>query len=195
MGPVRSARFVSVYLYRRLDALLMASGGAKWTYQKIFSDPGLPALINDFDGGKHFFRWRGRPAPHNVYTSQAQMLNAAAAGARPPRADDFLRSAVWTGTQPAAAVSISELHTSIAYVGGVYEVTSDGARENDVIFGVDHPHSVAVMHVRQWVTNLTDDKGDALRDFDLAAGGAVELYANGPSSPLAGRRRRAGPGR
>src|SRR5207245_335771 len=67
VGPVRSARFVSVYLYHRFDALLMASGGSAWTYQKIFADPGLPALINDFDHGQHFFRWDGRLAPHNLY--------------------------------------------------------------------------------------------------------------------------------
>jgi hypothetical protein len=180
VGPVRSTRFVTVYLYRRMGALLMTSGSNKYGYDMIFSDPGTAALINDFDNGQHFFRWSGRAAPHNVYTTQAQMLNAAALGARAPKRDDFLRSTTWTGTLPAASVSVPTLNTSFNYLGdGTYEVISEGSRENDVIFGPDHPRSVVVMHVRQWVTNLTDPKGGALRDHDLASGGAAELYANG----------------
>src|SRR5438552_16677418 len=74
VGSVRSARFVSVYLYHRFGALLMASGGSAWTYQKIFADPGLPAIINDFDRGQHFFRWSARAAPQTPHTSEAPRL-------------------------------------------------------------------------------------------------------------------------
>jgi hypothetical protein len=180
VGPVRSARFVSVYLDHRFDALLMASGGSNWTYDKIFADPGLPALINDFDHGQHFFRWGGRVAPHNLYTSQAQMLNAAAAGARPARADDFLRSDTWTGTEAATAIGVADMRTSFDYSSGTYGVTSDGLRQDDVIYGPIRAQSVAVLHVRQWITNLTEDvTGGKARDFDLASGGAAELYAHG----------------
>jgi hypothetical protein len=179
VGPVRSARFVSVYLYHRFGALLMASGGSAWTYQRIFADPGLPALINDFDHGQHFFRWNGRVMPHNLYTSQAQMLSAAGAGHRPAKSDDFLRSNTWAGTEPATSIDVPDLRTSFSYSSGTYGVISEGATETDVIYGPVRPHSVAVLHVPQWITDHTDPKGGHLRDFDLAAGGAAELYANG----------------
>jgi hypothetical protein len=178
VGPVRSARPVAVYLFQRFGALLMASGGTTWTYQKIH-DTGIYAVINDFDGGRHFFRWSGRVMPHNLYTSQSQMLSLANGHNRPPRADDVLRSNDWAGTEAAASINVPDLRTSFSYSGGSYGVVSDGAVENDVIFGAVRPKSVAILHVPQWVTDHTDPKGGHLRDFDLNAGGAAELYANG----------------
>ncbi|HEV3231282.1 MAG TPA: DUF3048 domain-containing protein [Candidatus Dormibacteraeota bacterium] len=111
VGPVRSARFVSVYLFQRFDAILMCSGGAAATYNKIWAT-NIPSFINDFDHGVHFFRWNGRVAPHNLYTSQAQMLKVADAGYRPPSATDIARSDAWPGTEPATSVSIPDFHSS-----------------------------------------------------------------------------------
>jgi hypothetical protein len=180
VGSVRSARFVSVYLYHRFGALLMASGGSAWTYQKIFADPGLPAIINDFDRGQHFFRWSGRVAPHNLYTSQAQMLAAAAANARLPRSDDFLRSDAWGGTEPVNDINVADMRTVFTYSAGNYGVASDGMRQDDVIYGPVRAQSVAVLHVRQWISSMTEDvTGGKARDFDLTSGGAAELYAHG----------------
>ena len=179
VGPVRSARFVSVYLYRRLGALLMASGGSKWTYNKIFADPGVPALINDFTP-QFFFRWSGRLAPHNVYSTQADLLKAAHLGARNPRADDILRSDTWPGTTPAVAVSVPDLRSYFAYGGGTYSVATDGVTQHDVVYGDLRAQSVVVMHVRQWTVPYAEDVAGALaRDFDLASGGAAEMYAHG----------------
>ncbi len=180
VGPVRSARFVSVYLYHRFDALLMASGGSKWTYDRIYADPGLPALINDFDRGVHFFRWGGRPAPHNLYTCQAQLLSAAGAGARQPSAADFPRSNDWAGTEPAPSVTVPEVRTTLTYNGANYDVVSDGQAQTDVIFGPVQPRSVVVMRVRQWITSQTEDvTGGTAREFDLNSGGAADIYARG----------------
>jgi hypothetical protein len=180
VGPVRSARFLSVYLYHRFDALLMASGASGWTYQKIFADPSLPAIINDFDKGVHFFRWNGRASPHNLYTSQAEMLAASRVGARSPRADDFLRSDSWTATEPVTNINVPDMRTSFDFSGGSYGVTSDGMRQVDVISGPVRAQSVVVLHVRQWITNMTEDvTGGKARDFDLTSGGAAELYAHG----------------
>ena len=181
VGPVRSARFVSVYLYHHFGALLMASGGSSWTYQKIFSDPGIPALINDFDGGRHFFRWSGRLAPHNLYTSQGQMLSAAAANARPKQPEDFPRSPAWTGTEPAPTVVVPDLRSQFSYTPeGNYSVVTDGQLQQDVAFGPIRAQSVAVLHVRQWITGLQEDvTGGKARDFDLTSGGFAEYFAHG----------------
>jgi hypothetical protein len=184
VGPVRSARFVSVYLYHRFDALLMASGGSAYTYQKIFADPGLPALINDFDHGQHFFRWNGRQAPHNLYTSQAELLAAAGAGARPARAGDFVRSNDWAGTEAAPTISAPDVRTTFAYANDAYSVVSDGQPQTDVVFGAVQPRSVVVIHVRQWTTGMPEDvNGVSARDFDLNSGGAAEMYAKGTVIP------------
>jgi hypothetical protein len=179
VGPVRSARFVSVYLYQRLGALLLGSGGSRWTYQRIH-DTGVYAVINDFDHGAHFFRWSGRAAPHNLYISQGKLLQVANLHARPNRTTDFPRSDTWVGTAPAADVSIPALRSSFVYSGGTYSVTSDGAPEVDAGSGPLRASAVLVMHVPQWTTNMEEDSyGGRARDFDLAHGGAMEAYARG----------------
>jgi hypothetical protein len=179
VGPVRSARFVSLYLYQRMGALLMTSGGSKWTYDRI-RNIGIHAVINDFDGGRHFFRWNGREMPHNLYTSQAQMINAASLGARPARADDIFRSASWTGTEPAGSVSVPSLRSTFTWNGKKYAVATDGATQDDMAYGALQADGVAVLHVPQWITNMQEDStGGMARDFDLTKGGAAEMYANG----------------
>jgi hypothetical protein len=180
VGPVRSARFISVYLYHRFDALLMASGGSGWTLNRIFADSGTPALIADFDHEVHFFRWSGRFAPHNVYTTQAQMLQAGTSNARSPRAGDFTRSNNWPGTEPAPTLSVGDLRTSFAYGGDTYSAVTDGQPQTDVVFGEVRPKSVVVMHVRQWETGQSEDvNGASARDFDLNGGGPADMFANG----------------
>ena len=180
VGPVRSARFVSVYLYHRFGALLMASGGSGWTYQKIFADPSIPAIINDFDGGRHFFRWGGRASPHNLYTSQAQMVNAGLANARPGQREDFPRSPAWPGTEPAPTVVVPDLRSQFDYAGDTYGVVTDGQVQNDVVFGPVRAQTVAVLHVRQWITELQEDvTGGHARDFDLTSGGFADFYSRG----------------
>lgn len=181
VGPVRSARFVSVYLYHRFDALMMASGAGAATYSKVFADPGTGALFNDFDNShSYFFRWGGRPAPHNVYTSQASMLTAAHRGFRPPMATDVLRSDDWAGSEPAGHIQVPAMRASFDFGGDTYSVITDGIVQNDVIYGNIRPQSVVVMHVRQWTTcAIHDVNGVCGRDFDMNSGGAVEMYARG----------------
>ena len=156
----------------------MASGSSGWTYDRI-DQSGVPAIINDFDHGRHFFRWNGRVAPHNLYTSQAQMLNAASLGAGVAQSDDFPRSDSWAGIAPATSITVPADHLVFNYSAGSYNVVSDGAVETDVIYGVLRPRSVAVLHVRQWVTNLCQEEHGCQRDYDLQGQGPVELYARG----------------
>lgn len=181
VGPVRSARFISIYLYHRFDALMMASGAGAAVYGRVFSEPGTGALFNDFDNNHtNFFRWSGRSAPHNVYTSQASMIRAASGGARPPTATDVLRSSDWSGSEPAGLVNLPSMHASFAYGGGTYSVVTDGITQTDVIYGAIRPQSVVIMHVRQWPTcAIHDVNGVCGRDFDLNSGGAAEVYAQG----------------
>jgi hypothetical protein len=186
VGPVRSARFVSVYLYHRFDALLMCSGGSGYTYQKIFNDPAnnsqeqvLPAIVNDFSHG-YFFRWDGRVAPHNLYMAQDQMSKATARGARQPNHTDIARSDHWGGTAPVPSISVPAEHTSFTYSDGGYGIVTDGEQLNDVVFGPVRPKSVAVLHVPQWSTSMAEnDSGGVARDYNLNAGGVAEFYSGG----------------
>ncbi len=71
IGPVRSARPYLVDWAEELSALLVHCGGSPEALVKITQDD-----INDFDEfyhGGYFWRDISRPAPHNIYTSSANL--------------------------------------------------------------------------------------------------------------------------
>lgn len=180
VGPVRSARFVTQYLYHRFDAVMMASGAGDATLTRVVRDPGLKGgFFNDY-APQYFFRWAGRAAPHNVYTRQDQMLSIAGQGLRPPTSTDLLRSNDWGGTEAAPHLDVPSMHSSFDWSNGSYSVVTDGQVQQDVLYGQVRPQSVVVMHVRQFTTaEIHDVNGVLGRDFDLNSGGAVEMYAHG----------------
>jgi hypothetical protein len=178
IGPVRSARFVTVYLAQRFGTVVMCSGGSPSTLSRLVA-ANVPTLVNDYDRGAHFFRWPGRAAPHNVYTSQAQAVSASGAGGA-PRSDDLSRGDGWSGTEPAPVIDVPAHRTTFTYADGSYQVVTEGAVLTDVIFGAVRPVAVAVMHVPQArVPSVVDVLGNPVLDFNLAAGGPAELYAGG----------------
>ena len=180
VGPVRSARFITQYLYHRFDAVMMASGAGNATLGRVFGEQGMiGGYFNDF-APSVFFRWGGRPAPHNVYTRQDQMLQVAGQGLRPPMSTDVTRSDAWSGTEPAGHVDVPLLRAAFDYGAGTYSVTTDGDLQVDAIYGPIRAQSVVVMHVRQTITNQIHDVNGALgRDFDMNSGGPAEIYARG----------------
>jgi hypothetical protein len=177
VGPVRSARFVTVYLAQRLGAEVMCSGGSKYTLDRLTAAH-VPTLVNDYDHGRHFFRWSGRAAPHNVYTTESQMVSAGSPAAAP--APDLLRADTWPGTEPAPTIDVPAHRTSFTFNAGAYDVVTEGSPLADVVFGSVRPYSVAVLHVPQFrVPSIVDVIGSPVMDYNLAAGGAAELYAGG----------------
>lgn len=180
VGPVRSARFISQYLYHRFDAVLMASGAGDATLTRVVRDPGIKGgFFNDY-APQFFFRWSGRAAPHNVYTRQDQMLAVAGQGLRPPSSTDVLRSDDWAGTEAASHVDVPSMHSSFDFANSSYSVVTDGLVQADVLYGTVRPQSVVVMHVRQFTTaEIHDVNGVLGRDFDMNSGGGAEMYAHG----------------
>jgi hypothetical protein len=179
VGPVRSARYVTVYLAQRFSAEIMCSGGSPSTLARLVAAR-VPTLVNDSDGGHHFFRWSGRAPPHNVYTTESQMV-AAGSGIGPPGSSiDFPRSDTWEATEPAPTITVAAHRTSFAYNNGAYDIVTEGSPLTDVVFGSVRPYSVAVLHVPQFrVPSVVDVAGSPVMDYNLAAGGAAEMYANG----------------
>ena len=181
VGPVRSARFISQYLYHRFDAVLMASGAGDATLTRVVRDQNMKpgGFFNDY-APQYFFRWSGRAAPHNVYTRQDQMLALAGQGLRKPTSTDLYRSNVWTATEPAPHIDVPSMHSSFDWGGDSYSVVTDGQVQADVIYGQVRPASIVVMHVRQFTTpEIHDVNGVLGRDFDMMSGGAAEVYAHG----------------
>ena len=132
-----------MYLAQRFGTVVMCSGGSGPTISRLVA-ANIPTLVNDYDHGAHFFRWSGRAAPHNVYTSQAQAISADGAGGA-QRADDFARGDAWAGTELAPVVDVPPYRTTFTYGDGSYQVVTEGAVLTDVIFGNVRPVAVAVM--------------------------------------------------
>jgi hypothetical protein len=178
VGPVRSARFVTVYLAQRLGAEVMCSGSSGYTMDRLVAAH-VPTLMNDWDHGQHFFRWAGRPAPHNVYTSQGQMVSAAATSGL-AGSTDMPRSDDWAGTEAAPIVNVPAHRTTFTFNGGAYDIVSDGAPLTDMVFGSVRAYSVAVLHVPQFqVPSIRDVVGTPVMDYNVTGGGGAEFYANG----------------
>jgi len=179
VGPVRSARFVTVYLGQRFGTVVMCSGTSGFTLDRLLNAH-VTTYINDFDHGGHFFRFSGRPAPHNVYTTQPQMINASQSAGIAARSSDLFRSDDWAGTEPAPAVDVPAHRTSFQFRAGAYDVVTEGSLLTDDVFGAVRPVSVAVLHVPQFeVPSIVDVAGTPVRDYNLNGSGAAEMYANG----------------
>jgi hypothetical protein len=70
VGPMRSGRPTDPTLVRPLNGVLTISGAQPWVQSRIVN-AGVP-LIGDL-GQPVTFRWRGRSAPHNLYTSTLEL--------------------------------------------------------------------------------------------------------------------------
>ena len=179
VGPVRSARFVTVYLAQRFGTEVLCSGGSPATLARLKAAR-VPSIVNDYDHGGHFFRWSGRAAPHNVYTSQAQALAADTISGLPSRSGDFVRSDAWAGTEPAPVVNVPPHRTTFTYANGSYQIVTEGAPLTDVIYGAVRPVSVAVLHVAQApVPSVVDVLGNPVLEYNLASSGGADLFAAG----------------
>jgi len=79
IGPVRSARYYDVDLWRQLHAMIMHFG-AGWAVLQEFDATGMP-YVNGISGAWSFYARIGpKPAPHNVYFDLEAARAAAAAG-------------------------------------------------------------------------------------------------------------------
>ena len=67
VGPVRSLRTYMLEIAREYNAVVVHSGGSKSALAAVRSGAG--PTINEFWQPKPFWRVRGRPRPHNLYTS------------------------------------------------------------------------------------------------------------------------------
>ncbi|SDX96898.1 Protein of unknown function [Evansella caseinilytica] len=76
IGPVRSARDYYIYLNNGFDAVYASAGGSPGAFDLINAGyvDHISGLVYD---GSYFVRSSERKAPHNLYTSYADLVNAA----------------------------------------------------------------------------------------------------------------------
>src|SRR5262249_42291718 len=95
VGPIRSARLVTISLAKIYGAGLVFSGGSSYIQDQIQS-AGIPNA-DEVSGHGDLFRDSPRPPPHNLYTDGSHLSHLAGQLNAPP-----VDESLWDRTQPAS---------------------------------------------------------------------------------------------
>ncbi len=177
IGPMRSARFISLKLGRHYRGLLFQSGESAATRAREASDP-TPQF---FDTVGYQFRTGARVAPDNL------MIN----GDRVAAAENLFGIGSFTitktrpdlsGGSPATSVSVTEHYSTYAYdaATGTYLKTEAGHTYSDVSLKAPlRIEMLIVLHTQEQLLNVGDGHGAHIHDFDLDSNGAINVYYKG----------------
>ncbi|WP_078577793.1 DUF3048 domain-containing protein [Salipaludibacillus agaradhaerens] len=186
IGPVRSARNYYVHLNNGYDAIYASAGGSPGALELIAQQgyPHINALNYD---GSFFTRWSERSAPHNMYTSYSQLVDAAAdvgltmTDREPPELPFSDETSHAEASEDALEVLIDYNSTSNNVLFDYDEQTKryirsvGGQRVDDLDTGEPvAPKNIFVVAASHQVI---DDQGR--RHINIESGGAAYLIQNG----------------
>jgi hypothetical protein len=185
VGPVRSARHYFVHWADEYDSIFINCGSSPQGFEAL-SATGI-ANIDEAAGSPGFWRGRERAAPHNLYTSTANLR--AEANRRGLREDLGSFAGLAFETDAALAQGEDALGLSLQYPYG-YEVSwRYDAEANDYLrFYNGRPHvdlgtgdqvravNIVVLHMGNW-TIAGDDKGR--QDFVQTGSGEALFFMDG----------------
>ena len=182
VGPMRSARFISLKLGRHYRGLLFQSGESAATRARAASDP-TPQF---FDTIGYQYRTGARYAPDNLMINGDKVAAAennffkgigsfTIPKARPP---DLTAGA----TGGATSVAVGEHYSTYAYdpVTGTYTKTEEGHLYRDA--SLRQPlriEMLIVLHTSESLLNVGDGHGAHIHDYDLDSSGAINVYYKG----------------
>jgi Protein of unknown function (DUF3048) N-terminal domain/Protein of unknown function (DUF3048) C-terminal domain len=95
VGPIRSARLVTISLAKIYGAVLIFSGGSTYIKDQIQS-AGIPNA-DEVSGGGDLFRDPSHSPPHNLYTDGSHLSDLASHANAPP-----VNESLWERTSPAS---------------------------------------------------------------------------------------------
>jgi hypothetical protein len=177
VGPMRSARFISLKLGRHYRGLLFQSGESAATRARAASDP-TPQF---FDTIGYQYRSGSRYAPDNLMINgdrvrAAEALYGISAYTIPKARPDI------SGGTSAASVTVDEHYSTYTYdpATGTYLKTEAGHRYSDA--SLKQPlriEMLIVIHTREQLLNVGDGHGAHIHDYDLDTSGAINVYYKG----------------
>ena len=179
IGPMRSARFISLKLGRHYKGLLFQSGESQATAARERQDP-TPQF---FDTVGYQFRTSSRIAPDNLMMHGVSVASAEDnyfSGIAPytlPQARPTL-----SGGSGASSVTVGEHYSVYAYdpATGTYGKTEAGHKYKDANLGQPlHIEMLIVLHTREQLLNVGDGHGAHIHDYDLDTNGVIQVYYKG----------------
>jgi hypothetical protein len=179
IGPMRSARFISLKIARHYRGLLFQSGESQATRARAAQDP-VPQF---FDTIGYQYRTPSRVAPDNLMINGAKVLAAEKnyfnflASYTIPKARPTL-----TGGTAGSTISVPEHYSSYKYDGttGTYSKTEQGDLYKDASLKQSlRIEMLLVLHTRESLLDVGDGHGSHIHDYDLDSSGSVEIYYKG----------------
>ncbi|HSS62565.1 MAG TPA: DUF3048 domain-containing protein [Candidatus Limnocylindrales bacterium] len=177
IGPMRSARFISLKLGRHYKGLLFQSGESQATQARAAQDP-TPQF---FDQVGYQYRVGSRDAPDNLMINGDRVLAAEELYSIPNYGFQKVRPAL-TGGAAINAYAVDEHYSVYAYdpPTGTYTKTEEGHLYQDA--SLHQPlriEMVVTIHTREQLLDVGDGHGAHIHDFDLDTNGRIDVMYKG----------------
>ena len=179
VGPMRSARFISLKLGRHYKGLLFQSGESQATRARAASDP-TPQF---FDTIGYQYRTGTRIAPDNLMISgpavkaaEDNFYSGIASFKIPKQRPDL------SGGTGAATIKVDEHYSVYTYdpVLGTYQKSEEGHAYQDASLGKPlRIEMLIILHTREQLLNVGDGHGAHIHDYDLDSSGPIQVFYKG----------------
>jgi hypothetical protein len=175
IGPMRSARFISLKLGRHYRGLLFQSGESQATASRAASDP-TPQF---FDTIGYQYRAYSRIAPDNLMINGDRVQAAESLYGIQTYTIPKARPVGLTGGSPVSSFNVDEHYSTYTYdaVTGTYTKTEEGHPYQDA--NLHQPLRIAMLitlHTTEQLLNVGDGHGAHIHDYDLDTSGAIDVY-------------------
>jgi len=177
IGPMRSARFISLKLGRHYNGLLFQSGESQATRTRAAQDP-TPQF---FDQVGYQYRTSARDAPDNLMINGDRVLAAEALYGIPTHTFAKARPNLSGGTQ-LNSISVDEHYSVYSYdaATGTYTKTEEGHPYADAsLHQALHIEMVIQLHTREQLLDVGDGHGAHIHDFDVDTNGRIDVFYKG----------------
>jgi hypothetical protein len=180
IGPMRSARFISLKLGRHYKGLLFQSGESAATQARAAQDP-TPQFFDVI--GYQFRAGPPRYAPDNLMI-KGPLVKAAEDNyfsGIPTFAIPKVRPVLPAGTA-ATSINVDEHYSVYTYdaATGTYRKSELGHPYSDASLGQPlRIEMLITLHTRETLLNVGDGHGSLIHDYDLDSGGRIEVNYKG----------------
>jgi hypothetical protein len=180
IGPMRSARFISLKIGRHYKGLLFQSGESQATRARAQQDP-TPQFFDTI--GYQYRAGPPRYAPDNLMIKGPSVKAAednffsGIAAYTIPKARPALPAGNSVGT-----INVDEHYSVYKYdpVMGTYQKTEEAHPYSDA--GLGKPlriEMLIILHTKQWLLDVGDGHGSHIHDYDLDSSGRVDIFYKG----------------
>jgi hypothetical protein len=174
VGPVRSLRATDIGVVQPLGAVLVASGGAPQTVERV-RDAGIRTFT---EGATGYYRDTGRAAPYNLFMRLDELARTVKAKRLPDPYLPFSEEGDLPRGKPArtlTAIFSGSSTTTFEYRNGVYVNTDSYAGEGDRF----EPATVLVLRVPVGDAGYLDPSGATVPETKFTGQGPAVVFHGG----------------